>query len=273
MSSGFSSALAAQHRSFDLVKWELKPTAVLLLELNRPQKLNALNKGLLESLSKLLEVAAACDDVKCVVLTGGRKAFSVGADIEEMAERGVAAYLDDERLKYWKSIETFPKPIIAAANGYVLGGGCELMMLCDISIAADTAKFGQPEIAIASIPGDGGTQRLPRLIGKSVAMQMILTGEHLDARHMLDIGLISEVVREEDLLTRAIELAQLIASHPTNTTQLAKAAVLAAYELPLQEGLIRERELTSKTFATEDRVKKLAEFLEKRKSRSNGRER
>jgi enoyl-CoA hydratase len=274
MSSDFSSTLAGHHRSFDLVKWELKPTAVLLLELNRPQKLNALNKGLLESLSKLLEVAAACDDVKCVVLTGCRKAFSVGADIEDMAERGVGAYLDDDRLKYWKSIETFPKPIIAAANGYVLGGGCELMMLCDILIATETAKFGQPEIAIASIPGDGGTQRLPRLIGKSMAMQMILTGQHLDARHMLDIGLLSEVVREEDLLTRAIELAELIASHPAGATQLAKAAVLAAYELPLQEGLLRERELTSKTFATEDRVKKLTEFLgKKRNSRKNGEER
>ncbi|MBV8227770.1 MAG: enoyl-CoA hydratase/isomerase family protein, partial [Verrucomicrobia bacterium] len=198
MSSDFSSTLASQNRSFDLVKWELKPAAVLLLELNRPQKLNALNKGLLENLSKLLEVAAACDDVNCVVLTGGRKAFSVGADVEDMAQRGLAAYLDDDRLRYWKSIETFPKPIVAAVSGYVLGGGCELMMLCDIAIAAETAQFGQPEITIASIPGDGGTQRLPRLVGKSAAMQMILTGQHLGARHMLDIGLISEVAREED---------------------------------------------------------------------------
>jgi enoyl-CoA hydratase len=272
MSSCFSPALAAQHCSFDLVKWEMKSTGVLLLELNRPQKLNALNKRLLESLSKLLEVAAACDDVKCVVLTGGQKAFSVGADIEEMAERGVAAYLDAERLNYWKSIETFPKPIIAAANGYILGGGCELMMLCDISIAAETARFGQPEITIASIPRDGGTQRLPRLIGKSMAMQMILTGKHFDARQMLDAGLISEVVKERALLDRAIELAQLIASHPTEATQLAKAAVLAAYELPLQEGLLRERDLTSKTFATKDRVKRLAAFLEKRKPRSDERQ-
>jgi enoyl-CoA hydratase len=271
MSLGFSSALAAEHRSFDLVKWEMKSTGVLLLELNRPEKLNALNKRLLESLSKLLEVAAACDDVKCVVLTGGRKAFSVGADIEEMAERGVAAYLDAERLNHWRSIERFPKPIIAAANGYALGGGCELMLLCDISIAAETAKFGQPEITIASIPGDGATQRLPRLVGKSMAMQMILTGQHFAARQMFDAGLISEVVREEDLLDRAMEMAQVIASHPTKATQLAKAAVLAAYELPLQEGLLRERGLTAETFATEDRVKRLAAFLEKRKPRSDER--
>lgn len=271
MSSGFSSALAAQDRASDLVKWDLKPTAVLILELNRPQKLNALNKGLLESLSRFLEVAAACNDVKCVVLTGGKKAFSVGADIEDLAARGLAAYLDDERLRYWKVIETFPKPIIAAVNGYALGGGCELMMLCDIAIAAETAKFGQPEIAIASIPGDGGTQRLPRFIGKSMAMQMILTGQHFDARHMLDTGLISEVVGEENLLARSIELAESIASQPTNASQLAKAAVLAAYELPLQEGLLRERELTAKTFASEDRVKRLAEFLERRKRPSGDR--
>jgi enoyl-CoA hydratase len=258
-------SFVAESSSLDLVKWEVKSPGVLLLELNRPQKLNALSNGLLESLAKLLKLAGESEEIRCVILTGNRKAFSVGADIQDMAGRGIAAYLDPERLDYWRSVETFPKPIIAAVNGYVLGGGCELMMLCDIAIAAEGAKFGQPEITIASIPGDGGTQRLPRFVGKSMAMQMVLTGQLFTAQQMRDAGLLSEVLPEHALLERAVELAQQIAGLPTIAMQLAKAAILAAYELPLSQGLTHEQQLTEQTFSTEDRAEGIAAFLEKRK--------
>jgi enoyl-CoA hydratase len=255
----------------DLVKWSVKSPGVLLLELNRPEKLNALSKTLLESLAKLLRTASESEEVRCVVLTGSRKAFSVGADIHDMAKRGAAAYLDQKRLESWRVVEAFPKPLIAAVNGYALGGGCELMMLCDIAIAGEEAKFGQPEITIASIPGDGGTQRLPRSVGKSMAMQLVLTGELFTALQMQAAGLVSEVVPEGALIERALELAVRITELPPVAMRLAKASIMAAYELPLAEGLAYERQLVEKTFSTEDRAEGLAAFLEKRKPNFSGR--
>jgi enoyl-CoA hydratase/carnithine racemase len=187
-----------------------------------------------------------------------------------MADKGVAAYQDPERLEYWRTIERFPKPIVAAVRGYALGGGCELMMLCDIALAGDSAKISQPEITIASIPGDGGTQRLPRFVGKSLAMQMVLTGAIFTAKQMKEAGLISEVLCDESVVERAFELARRIAHLPSTAVKLAKAAVLAAYELPLSEGLLREQKLTVQAFSTVDRAEGLAAFFERREPHFKG---
>jgi len=237
---------------------------VLLLRLNRPDKLNALSKQLLQELVGALSEAESDGDVACVVLTGAGRAFSVGADILDMLGRGVASYADPERLARWRAIERFPKPLIAAINGYALGGGLELALLCDILLASDQARFAAPEIKIGSFPGDGGTQRLPRLLGKSFAMQMILTGEMIDAALAERKGLVSEVVAADRLLPRAMEIASSIAAQSTAITPFAKRAVLAAFEHPLEEGLRVEHALTVEAFNTEDRVEGLKAFAEKR---------
>jgi enoyl-CoA hydratase len=255
----------------NLVLCKTDTQGVFLLELNRPEKLNALSKQLLKSLETLLQAAKEDARVHCVVLAGSQKAFSVGADIHDFALRGLESYLDPERLEGWRAIEEFPKPIIAAVNGYAIGGGAELAMVCDIVIAGENAKFGQGEIAIGSIPGDGGTQRLPRFVGKSLAMQMILTGQTIDASQALRAGLVSEVTPSDQTVTRALEIARRIAELPTLAVQMAKEAVLKAFELPLSEGLAHERKLVGKTFQTEDRAEGLKAFLEKRKPKFTGR--
>jgi enoyl-CoA hydratase/carnithine racemase len=255
----------------DLVLCKTDQQGVFLLELNRPEKLNALNKQLLKSLEALLRVAHSNPQVHCVVLTGSQKSFSVGADIHDFAKRGLQSYLDRERLEGWRAIEQFSKPIIAAVNGYAIGGGAELAMICDVVIAGENAKFGQGEIAIGSIPGDGGTQRLPRFVGKSLAMQMILTGQTIDASQALRAGLVSEVTPSDQTVTRALEIARRIAALPTLAVQMAKEAVLKAFELPLSKGLAHERALVEKTFQTEDRAEGLKAFLEKRTPKFTGR--
>lgn len=238
---------------------------VLLLTLNRPEKLNALSKDLLRQLSDALSNAERDSHLACAVLTGAGRAFAAGADISDMLERGVASYSDPDRLAWWRAIENFGKPLIAAVNGLALGGGLELALLCDIAIAAENARFAAPEIKIGSFPGDGGTQRLPRLVGKSFAMQMILTGEMVDAALAEKKGLVSEVVPREQLLPRALEIAALIAEHSIAVTPYAKKAVLASFEHPLEEGLNIERRLTIEAFKTEDRSEGLRAFAEKRK--------
>ncbi|HTM76221.1 MAG TPA: enoyl-CoA hydratase-related protein [Devosia sp.] len=237
---------------------------VLLLTLNRPDKLNALSKALLAELAGHLAAAAEDGAIGCVVLTGAGRAFAAGADIADMLERGVASYVDPERLAHWGSIEAFPKPIIAAVNGYALGGGLELALLCDIILASATARFGTPEISIGSFPGDGGTQRLPRLVGRSFAMQMVLSGEMIDATLAERKGLVSEVLAPEQLLARAFELAATIATKSTAITPYAKRAVRAADEMGLAEGLQLERALTVEAFGKQDRIEGLRAFAEKR---------
>jgi len=237
---------------------------IRLLTLNRPEKLNALSKELLGELRQLLASYEADADVGCVVLTGAGRAFAAGADISDMLERGVASYIDPERLACWRAIEGFSKPIIAAVNGFALGGGLELALLCDIVIASEAAKFATPEIKIGSFPGDGGTQRLPRLVGKSFAMQMVLTGEMVDAALAERKGLVSEVVAADRLLPRALEIAAAIAAKSVAITPYAKRAVLAAFETDLQTGLQVEHRLTVDAFAKEDRVEGLRAFAEKR---------
>jgi enoyl-CoA hydratase len=247
-----------------LVLAERPSEGVLLLTLNRPEKLNALSKALLEVLRDHLAAAEADGGIGCVVMTGAGRAFAAGADISDMLERGVASYADPERLACWRAVEAFAKPLVAAVNGYALGGGLELALLCDIVIAAEGAKFATPEIKIGSFPGDGGTQRLPRVVGKSFAMQMVLTGEMVDAVLAERKSLVSEVVSAERLLPRALEIAASIAAKSVAITPYAKKAVLAAFETSLEEGLRLERQLTVEAFATEDRTEGLRAFAEKR---------
>ena len=254
----------------ELVRSEMPVEGVLLLKLNRPDKLNALSKQLLGQLMTALKRAQKDKSIGCVVITGEGRAFAAGADISDMLERGVASYADADRLKTWESIENFNKPIIAAINGYALGGGLELALLCDIIIASEKAKFGTPEIKIGSFPGDGGTQRLPRLVGKSFAMQMVLTGMMVSADLAERKGLISEVVSDDELMLRAIEIASEIAAKSNAITPFAKRAVNAAYEFPLREGLAFEHELTVEAFAKEDRMEGLRAFAGKREPKFTG---
>ena len=245
---------------------------VVLLTLNRPDKLNPLSKQLLSQLVGRLAAAAADPDVACVILTGAGRAFSAGADLSDMQARGsTASYGDPERLANWQAIDDFPKPLIAAVNGYALGGGLELALLCDIMLAAQSAKFATPEIKLASFPGDGGTQRLPRRVGHSFAMQMVLTGQMVDAALAVRKGLVSEVLADDRLLPRALEIAGEIAKYSVAITPYAKRAIRAADEHPLAEGLALEHRLTVEAYATEDRAEGLRAFAEKRAPRFVGR--
>lgn len=248
----------------DLVRAKVMAPGVLLLTLNRPEKLNALSKQLLAQLRAHLARAEADPATACVILTGAGRAFAAGADISDMLERGVASYADPERLATWEAIAAFPKPMIAAVNGYALGGGLELALLADIILAARGARFATPEIRIGSFPGDGGTQRLPRAVGKSFAMQMVLTGMMVDADLAERKGLVSEVTEAAALIPRAVEIGSEIASMSVAITPYAKRAVNLAFDLPLDAGLRAERALTIEAFATEDRVEGLRAFAEKR---------
>lgn len=243
---------------------------ILQLRLNRPAKLNALSKSLLMDLADQLAAVEADPQTACVILTGTGRAFSAGADITDMMERGLASYADPERLTLWDRIQNFSKPMIAAVNGFAFGGGLELALLCDILIASEEAKFGTPEITIGSFPGDGGTQRLPRLVGRSFAMQMILTGQPISADLAERKGLVSEIVPEAQLLARAVTIGRLIAAHSVAVTPYAKAAVNAAFEMPLAAGLVHERKLVTEAFALEDRHEGLMAFAEKRTPRFSG---
>jgi enoyl-CoA hydratase len=254
----------------DLVHAQHPVAGVLVLTLNRPEKANSLSTELVVQLCMHMRAAVADSAVACVVLTGSERIFSAGADISGMATRGVDWYLDPERLERWAEIQNFPKPVIAAVNGPAIGGGCELALLCDIIIAGETASFSQGEITVGVIPGDGATQRLPRQVGKSLAMQMILSGERIPAQRALQAGLVSEVVPVAQTVARAVEIAALIASRPALSVQQAKRAVLASYQLPLDEGLVFERQRVVDVFKTEDRLEGMRAFLEKRKPNYRG---
>jgi len=244
---------------------------VTLIRLNRPQALNALNSALLDEVSLALDAAEADDAVRCVVLTGSEKAFAAGADIKEMTDKDFAQmYRMDYFAKYGRRIELFRKPIIAAVAGYALGGGCELAMLCDFIIAADTAKFGQPEINLGVAPGLGGTQRLTRLVGKSKAMDMILTARQMDAAEAERSGLVSRVVPAEKLIEEALGAAKRIAGQAPIAVMMNKEMVNAALETTLATGLMVERRLFHSLFAFEDQKEGMAAFVEKRKPQFKG---
>lgn len=244
---------------------------VLLVTLNRPEARNALRTGLLRELAETLAAAAPDDDVRCVVITGGPTVFAAGADIRELAAMDTVAALADARPHHWRDIARFPKPIVAAVNGYALGGGCELAMHADIVIAAENAQFGQPEINLGIIPGAGGTQRLIRTVGKPLAMKMVLAGEWIDAHTALAAGLVAEVTPKERTIERALELAATIAGKPPVAVREAKQLLLQSFEMPLQAALDAEHKVFSLLAATEDRAEGLAAFLEKRKPEFTGR--
>ncbi|MDB5467621.1 MAG: enoyl-CoA hydratase/isomerase family protein [Phenylobacterium sp.] len=245
---------------------------VTLIRLNRPDALNALNSRLLEELSQALDAAEADDAVRCLVLTGSERAFAAGADIKEMSDKTYAEmFTADFFTKGARRIEQFRKPIIAAVAGYALGGGCELAMLCDFIIAAETAKFGQPEINLGVMPGIGGTQRLTRFVGKSKAMDMILTGRMMDAAEAERSGLVSRVVPADKLLEEALAAAKKIAGQSPLAVMMNKELVEAAYETTLSTGVAMERRLFHSLFAFEDQKEGMAAFVEKRKPDFKGR--
>ena len=243
-----------------------KREAVGLITLNRPEALNALCAGLIDELGGTLDDMEADDAIGCIVLTGSEKAFAAGADIKEMqAKSYMDMYLSDFITKGWERVTDCRKPIIAAVAGYALGGGCEMAMMCDFILAADTARFGQPEITIGTIPGSGGTQRLTRFVGKSKAMDMVLTGRMMDAEEAERSGLVSRVVPAAELVEEAVKTAARIAAMSRPAAMLAKEAVNRAYETSLAEGVRFERRLFHSTFATEDQKEGMAAFSEKRK--------
>jgi enoyl-CoA hydratase len=244
---------------------------VLLVTLNRPEKRNALNVEMLGALAAALEEARADDRIRCVVLAGDDRAFCAGTDIAEMATGGLAVLESEARAGAWKAVERFPKPLIAAVAGLAFGGGHELAMLCDIVIAGANARFAQPEINIGILPGDGATQRIPRNVGKSLAMKLVLGGAPIDAETALRAGLVAEVVPHEETLARALELAASIAEKSPIALRLAKEAVLAAYETSLAAGLKEERRILARAFATQDRAEGMRAFLEKRPPNWKGR--
>lgn len=244
---------------------------VRLITLQRPEALNALNSELLGELAAELDAAERDAETRVVVITGSRKAFAAGADIKEMAERDLVGILNDPRVAHWQRITAFAKPLIAAVNGFALGGGCELAMHADILIAGEDARFGQPEINLGIIPGAGGTQRLLRAVGKALAMQMVLTGEAIDARHALRAGLVSEVTQPEFTVERALQVARVIARKAPLAVRLAKEALLKAQDTDLASGLRFERHAFTLLAGTADREEGIRAFQEKRAPRYLGR--
>lgn len=238
---------------------------VRLITLQRPQALNALNTELLGELAAALDSAESDSETRAVVITGSRKAFAAGADINEMAERDLVGILNDPRVTYWQRISAFPKPLVAAVNGFCLGGGCELAMHADILIAGEDARFGQPEINLGIMPGAGGTQRLLHAVGKSLAMQMVLTGQPIDARHARRAGLVSEVTQPEFTVDRALAIASSIAEKAPLAVRLAKEALLKAQDLDLASGLRFERHAFTVLAGTADRREGIQAFQEKRR--------
>jgi enoyl-CoA hydratase len=240
--------------------------AVGVITLNRPNVLNALNAALLAELASALEAFDTDPAIRAIILTGSARAFAAGADIKEMAHQ---SYMDMFKANFFGGvcdrIAAIRKPIIAAVAGYALGGGCELAMLCDFIIAADTAKFGQPEITLGVMPGMGGSQRLTRLVGKSKAMDLCLTGRMMDAAEAERSGLVSRVVPAAELMAEAMKAAEKIAEHSLPIAMMTKEAVNRALETTLAEGLRYERRLFDAMFATEDQKEGMAAFLEKRK--------
>jgi enoyl-CoA hydratase len=238
-----------------------------LVTLNRPKQLNALNDRLMDELGAALRAFDADDGIGAIVITGNEKAFAAGADIAAMAGW---SYMDVFRSEYitrnWETLRRIRKPVIAAVAGYALGGGCELAMMCDIVIAAETAKFGQPEIRLGVIPGAGGTQRLPRAVSKAKAMDLCLTARTMDAEEAERAGLVSRVVPAERLLDEALEAATTVAGFSLPAVMMAKEAINRAYETPLAEGILFERRLFHSLFATEDQKEGMAAFVEKRKA-------
>jgi enoyl-CoA hydratase len=238
---------------------------VALITLNRPKALNALNDQLMDELGAALLNFDANEDISCIVITGSEKAFAAGADIGMMAKYSFTdVYKGDYITKNWETIRRIRKPVIAAVAGYALGGGCELAMMCDVIIAADNAKFGQPEIKLGIPPGSGGSQRLPRAVSKAKAMDMCLTARMMDASEAERSGLVSRVVPADQLMTEVMSAAKTISEMSLPILMMVKESINAAYETSLSEGIHLERRLFHSAFATEDQKEGMAAFIEKR---------
>jgi len=240
--------------------------AVGLVRLNRPQALNALNRALIAELGRAFDNLEGDPAIAAIVLTGNDKAFAAGADIKEMADKTyMQAYAEDFITKGWERVGQCRKPVVAAVAGFALGGGCEVAMMCDIVIAADNARFGQPEINLGTMPGAGGTQRLPRFIGKAKAMDLCLTGRMMDAAEAERLGLVSRIVSADKLVEEALKVAERIAELSVPIAMMVKESVNRAFETTLAEGVRFERRLFHSTFATEDQKEGMAAFVAKRK--------
>lgn len=239
--------------------------SVACITLNRPDALNALNDQMMDELTEVLKELEKDDEIKAIVLTGSEKAFAAGADIKEISDKSfMDVYRQDFITSNWEEVIRCRKPVIAAVSGYALGGGCELAMMCDFIIASESAKFGQPEINIGVIPGAGGTQRLTRAIGKSKAMEIILTGRLMDAEEAERSGLVSRVVPDKDLLDEAIKAAEKIAGFSSPSVMMAIECVDAAYETTLDQGMRFERRVFHSLFGTADQNEGMSAFIDKR---------
>ncbi len=255
---------------YEHILLELEPP-IATLTLNRPKVLNALSPDLIRELTTALAELDADDALRAAVLTGGPKVFAAGADIGDMADRGPVDQLLRDQTGRWAPLAGFRKPLIAAVNGYALGGGCEVALMCDLIIAGDTARFGQPEINLGIIPGAGGTQRWPRTAGKYAAMEVMLTGAPVTAQRAYELGIVNKVVPAEMTVDLARRMARQIAEKPPLAVRMAKEAVLKAFESSLSEGLASERKSFYFLFATEDQKEGMHAFLEKRKGVFKGR--
>lgn len=250
---------------------EQREPFIALIEFNRPKELNALNRQLMEELRDALAALDKNDNVRVIVVTGNEKAFAAGADIKQMADKSAIEMLMIDQFSTWDQIRKTKKPIIAAVSGFALGGGCELAMTCDMIIASESARFGQPEIKIGTIPGAGGTQRLTKAVGKAKAMELILTGRFITAQEAHFYGLVNKVVPLEMYLDEAIALAKEIAQMSPVAVQLAKEAINRSFETQLDEGLAYERRNFYMTFASEDQKEGMRAFIEKRTPEYKGR--
>lgn len=245
--------------------------AIGIVRLNRPDKLNALNLATMEQLVAAMESFDADPEIRCMLLSGSERAFAAGADIGDMAEASVVEMYNRNQFARWERLKRVQKPIVAAVSGFCLGGGCELMMHCDIIVASETARFGQPEINIGVMPGAGGTQRLTRAIGKAAAMDMVLTGRFITAQEALAMGLISRVVPVEHFFGEAVRVCEEMCKKSPIALKLAKDSVLKSFETSLAEGLEYERKVFYMLFATQDQKEGMRAFVEKRPAVFNGR--
>jgi enoyl-CoA hydratase len=243
---------------------------IALVKLNRPKVLNALSTDLMQELVDCMLMLDKNPEVRVIILTGNERAFAAGADIAQMVTATPVDQINDQRFRTWEMLKLITKPIIAAVNGFALGGGCELAMSCDLIIAGDDAKFSQPEIKIGTIPGAGGTQRLTRAIGKSKAMMMVLTGDMIDAKTACDWGLVAKVVPAETLLQETFELAKTISDRAPVAVRLAKEAVNKSFEMTLKDGMDFERRNFYLTFSSADQKEGMKAFMEKRNPEYKG---
>ncbi len=255
----------------ELVETALDEHGVALLRLNRPEARNALSPEMMERIASELERLDPDPAVRCIVIAGSDEVFAAGADIKAMSERSFPEALRHPAAAFWRRVAAIKTPLIAAVSGFALGGGCELALACDMIVASDTARFGQPEITLGIVPGGGGTQRLARVLGKQRAMEYVLTGRRFDAEMALEMGLVNKVVKKGAWLQEALELARTVAERPPIAARLAKQAVLVAEETGLSAGLEGERRLYELSMATEDRVEGMRAFLEKREPKFTGR--